>query len=50
MYDKNTVIVLANSFKNSGLHEKISMRVIRLFGSDPKWYSTSSFSIAINHV
>lgn len=34
---RKKVIVLANSFKKSGLHEKISFRVIMLFGSDPKW-------------
>ncbi len=29
--------MLANAIKESGLHEKISLKIIMLFGSDPKW-------------
>jgi di/tricarboxylate transporter len=32
-------MVLANAIKDSGLHERISLKIIILFGSDLKWYN-----------
>lgn len=40
-------LVTAIGIESSGLHQKIALKIIMLFGSDPKWYQSLIFKTSL---